>query len=94
MNRRWFGSDRKRSPGGLAASVAIHVAIVLLLAQMVFRYPISILVGLVRPEPIKTETLHFVRVRPPPPSSVQPPARKPVGAPRAAQPAPLVAPSA
>ncbi|MDE3173851.1 MAG: hypothetical protein KGN74_12320 [Gemmatimonadota bacterium] len=94
MSKRWFGSDRRRSPGGLAASVAIHLAIVLLLAQMVFRYPLSILVGYSTAEHIKPETVNFVRVRPLPPASVRAPAARSRAAPKAAQPAPLIAPTA
>lgn len=83
---------RKRSPGGFAASVALHVAIVLLLAQMVFRYPIGILIqGYSAAEHIKPETLHYVRVGQAPPSSVQT-AHK-AAAPKAGQPAPLIAPT-
>jgi hypothetical protein len=85
---------RKRSSGGLAASVVLHVAIALLLAQLVFRYPIGILLeGYSAAEHIKPETLHYVRVGPQaPPSSVQAPRRAP--APKAGRPAPLIAPTA
>jgi len=84
---------RKRSPGGFAASIALHLAIALLLAQMVFRYPIGILLGgYSAAEHIKPETLHYVRVGQVAPSSVQTPAK--AAASRAGRPAPLVAPTA
>jgi hypothetical protein len=91
--RRWFQRE-KRSPLGLATSVVVHLALVLLLAQLVFRYPLSALFGgYSAAEHIKPETVHYVRVVPPPPSSVRQPKRaRP--APRGGSPAPLIAPSA
>ncbi len=84
---------RKRSPGGFAASVALHVVIALLLAQMVFRYPIGVLLqAYSAAEHIKPEALHYVRVgQQTPASSVQ--TRPKAAAPKAARPAPLIAPT-
>ena len=61
---------RERSIAGLVASIAIHVVVVLALAQIVFRYPIGMLIGFSEAEHIKPEEVHFVRVEPPqPPAS-------------------------
>ncbi len=86
---------KERSTTGLVASVAIHVVAVLLLAQMVFRYPLAALIGFSAAEHIKPEAVHFVRVVPPPPaaSSVSRP-RTPKPQPKGGAPAPLIAPSA
>ena len=83
---------KERTGAGLAASIVIHVAVVLLLAQMVFRYPIGVLVGFSTAEHIKPEEVHFVRVVPPPPasSSAQAPKR---ARPKGGAPAPLIAPT-
>lgn len=94
MNRPF--TREKQSRGGFLASIAIHLAIILLFAQMVFSYPIEIfLAGYSAARHITPETLHYVRVAPaPPPSSVvapRPRATRP--APRGGQPAPLLAPS-
>jgi hypothetical protein len=92
--KRWFGSGEKRSTGGLIASVAIHLAVVLLLAQMVFRYPLASLIGYSAAQHIKPETIHYVVVKPPPPpSSVEAPVKKGRPTPRGGAPAPLIAPS-
>jgi hypothetical protein len=85
---------KERSATGLAASVAIHVVVVLLLAQMVFRYPIGILIGFSSAEHIKPEAVHFVRVTPPPPASSVARPRAVTPQPTGGAPAPLIAPSA
>ncbi|MHB1862717.1 MAG: hypothetical protein ACYCVL_07060 [Gemmatimonadaceae bacterium] len=87
--------ERPRSTGSLLASVAIHLAIVLVMAQMIFRYPIGILLGGFSSERhITPEDIHFVRVSPPPPaSSSAPTTRASKPAPRGGAPAPLIAPT-
>ena len=88
---------KERSAGGLVASVVIHVVVVLLLVQIVFRYPIGILVGFSTAEHIKPEDVHFVQVTPPSPPpaasrAARPRTTKPQ--PKGGAPAPLLAPSA
>lgn len=94
MKRRTIESARERKSGGLVASIGIHIVLVLLLAQMVFQYPIGMLIGYSAARHITPETVHYIRVAPrPAPSSVQRPANsKPVA--RGGAPAPLIAPSA
>ncbi|MGH7669765.1 MAG: hypothetical protein ACRENQ_09760 [Gemmatimonadaceae bacterium] len=84
---------KERSTAGLVASVAIHVVVVLLIAQMVFRYPIGALIGYSAAEHIKPEAVHFVRVMPAPPatSTSREPTARPQ--PKGGAPAPLIAPT-
>ncbi len=86
--------EKDRSTVGLAASIAIHVVVVLALAQMVFRYPIGMLIGFSSAEHIKPEAVHFIRVVPPQPaaSSVSRP-RTTKPQPKGGSPAALIAPS-
>ncbi len=79
--------------GGLIASIAIHVVVILLFAQMVFQYPIGALVGFSEAAHIKPEKIEFVHVAPPPPPASSQSAR-PKAARRGGAPAPLIAPSA
>ena len=85
--------DRKR--GGLLVSVGIHVVLVLVLAQMVFRYPIGVLIDDASARKIKPEEVHYLRVAPsPPPTSTAPNAgTKAKPAPKGGAPAPLIAPT-
>ena len=59
---------KRRSAASLAASIAIHIAVILVLVQIVFRYPLGQLIGIPEPE-IATERVQFVRVAPPPPEN-------------------------
>ena len=86
---------KERSTAGLVASIAIHVVVVLALAQMVFRYPIGMLIGFSEAEHIKPEEVHFIQVVPPPPaasSTSRPRTTRPQ--PKGGAPAPLLAPTA
>ena len=56
---------RTRGAGSLAASIGIHVVVVVLLGLIVFRYPLGQLVGIREPDRI-TERVQFVRVPPQP----------------------------
>lgn len=87
--------EKERSGAGFVASIAIHVVLVLALAQIVFRYPIGVLIGFSTAEHIKPEEVHFIRVVPPPPaasSASRPQASRPK--PKGGAPAPLLAPTA
>jgi hypothetical protein len=91
--RRTIESGREKKSGGLIASIGIHIVLVLLLAQMVFQYPIGMLIGYSAARHITPETVHYIRVAPPPaPASAKRPAQtKP--ATKGGAPAPLIAPS-
>ncbi|HEU4993214.1 MAG TPA: hypothetical protein VFT29_00255 [Gemmatimonadaceae bacterium] len=58
----------RRSAASLAASITIHVLVVVALVHVVFRYPLGQLMGIREPEP-QTERIQFVRVPPPPTES-------------------------
>src|SRR5205814_10065320 len=81
----------RRSTGSFIASIAIHVAVVAALVQIVFRYPLGQLMGIPRQEPI-SERVQFVRVAPQPTENsggcarVTPPRER-------APPAPLITPT-
>lgn len=80
---------KRRSPASLAASVAIHAVLVLLLINIVFRYPLGQLIGIPQPE-VVTERVQFVRVAPPPPENTG--GSRPAKPVRNATPAPLQSP--
>ena len=56
---------RKRSAGSLAASIAIHVMVIVALINIVFRYPLGQLMGISKPE-MTPERIQFVKVPPQP----------------------------
>ena len=81
----------RRSTGSFIASIAIHVAVVAALVQIVFRYPLGQLMGIPRQEPI-SERVQFVRVAPQPTENSGGGARVTPPRERAA-PAPLITPT-
>ncbi|MEX2154853.1 MAG: hypothetical protein WD825_16035 [Gemmatimonadaceae bacterium] len=75
----------RRSPRWWAVSVAIHVVLVLALAQIMFRYPLGQLLGLPVPE-VRQERLQYIALPPQPTENSS-------GA-RTATPSPAAAPAA
>lgn len=59
---------QRRNAASLAASIAIHVVVVVALVNIVFRYPLGQLMGLREPE-ANQERVQYVKVTPPPTES-------------------------
>jgi hypothetical protein len=55
----------RRSTGSLLASIAIHIAIVVALVNVVFRYPLGQLMGITQPE-VNQERIQYVKLAPQP----------------------------
>jgi hypothetical protein len=81
----------RRSTGSFIASIAIHVAVVAALVQIVFRYPLGQLMGIPKPEPIQ-ERVQYVRIAPQPTENSGGGKRSALPTERAA-PAPLITPT-
>jgi hypothetical protein len=80
----------KRSRRWWIFSILAHVAVAVLLAQIVFTYPLGQLLGIARPE-VRTEKLTYVRVAPPPTEHSGQPQR---GTPtKSSAPAPMTTPT-
>jgi hypothetical protein len=84
---------QRRSAGSFVASIAIHVVVVLLLAQIVFEYPIGLFSNHLAPRIPTPEPIHYVTVRPPSGiiGTTTRPRVKPSGG--SARPAPLIPPT-
>jgi len=57
---------RRRSVGSLIVSIAIHVALVFGLVNVVWRYPIGQLVGIRRQPPVRPERVQYIALPKPP----------------------------
>lgn len=81
---------RRRTAGSLAVSVAIHVAVVLALINIVWRYPLGQMLGIRQPDETKPERLLYIAL-PAQPTEHSGSGRDTAAA-RTAAPAPLRAP--
>src|SRR5439155_7053355 len=52
--------------GSLAFSIAIHGIVIVAIASITFRYPISAFLGMVREQHVVPEAIHYVKVQPAP----------------------------
>lgn len=57
---------QRRTLGSLAVSIAIHVAIIFALINIMWRYPLGQIMGIRQPEDTKTERLHYIKLPPQP----------------------------
>lgn len=65
MNARLIGT-RNATKGSLALSLVVHVFVILAIASITFRYPISAFLGLQRERRAMPETIRYVKVEPRP----------------------------
>jgi len=77
--------------GSLAFSIAIHGIVIVAIASITFRYPISAFLGMVREQHVVPEAIHYVKVQPAPLGAVGNGAQSPRPT-RKMNPAPLLPP--